>query len=165
MPKFTSPDSDSLLEVNHCHGPGKGHPCGPGERAPSTTGADTALMHGAKDIAADLAAGGERAASAKKLLSLYPADSPMHRFVAELKPKPSLGERLAKRAAGMRRQRLASGGVAAEKQRKKDYAMARGRATQKLVRAIRQRDEGGGPTVYDRKTKRVQGQRLRKKGY
>lgn len=27
MPTFTAPDGDSLLEVNHCHGPGRGHPC------------------------------------------------------------------------------------------------------------------------------------------
>jgi hypothetical protein len=31
MPEFTAPDGDSLEEVNHCHGPGKGHPCKAGE--------------------------------------------------------------------------------------------------------------------------------------
>jgi hypothetical protein len=36
MPDFLLPngdplyDGDPVVEVNHCHGPGKGHPCGPG---------------------------------------------------------------------------------------------------------------------------------------
>jgi hypothetical protein len=33
MPKLTVPDGDPLHEVNHCHGPGKGHPCQPGGKA------------------------------------------------------------------------------------------------------------------------------------
>ncbi len=27
MPNFVTPTDDSLVEVNHCHGPGKGHSC------------------------------------------------------------------------------------------------------------------------------------------
>ena len=32
MPNFVTPVGDSLLEVNHCHGAGKGHPCTTGGR-------------------------------------------------------------------------------------------------------------------------------------
>ena len=55
--------------------------------------------------------------------------------------RKSLKQRLADRAAGMRRNHLARGGVEAEKQRKREHQMARGRATQQTVRAIRQREE------------------------
>lgn len=47
------------------------------------------------------------------------------------------------RAAGARRMALAAGGARAEKQRKRDAALAKGRATQRTVRAIRARDDDG----------------------
>jgi hypothetical protein len=37
MPRLTVPDGDPLHEVNHCHGPGSGHPCRPGEGAGKRT--------------------------------------------------------------------------------------------------------------------------------
>lgn len=54
---------------------------------------------------------------------------------------PTNAQKMKDRAAGMRRQRLAAGGWSAEKQRKRDFQMAKGRQTQKMVRAIRKREE------------------------
>jgi len=58
-----------------------------------------------------------------------------------LKQRRTLQQRRAERAAGMRRDRLARGGVEAEKQRKRDFQMARGRQTQKLIKLIRDRKD------------------------
>lgn len=59
-------------------------------------------------------------------------------------PRPTIGQQMKARRAGMRRQRLAMGGAEAEKQRQLDWRMARGRQTQALIRAIRKREQEGG---------------------
>ena len=148
MPIFTQPSGDDLLEVNHCHGPGKGHPCdSPNEAAnranPShNTGADTVIHRRAMEMVNEIKAGGDSEAAARKELALYPADSPIHGWVQQgLKPRKSLGDRLQARAAGMHRDRLARGGAAAAKQRQRDFQMERGRQTQRLVKQIRQQED------------------------
>ena len=52
----------------------------------------------------------------------------------------SMRQRAKDRAAGARRMARAAGGVQAEKQRKRDAQMARGRAQQRLIRQTRQQD-------------------------
>jgi hypothetical protein len=133
MPHFTVPDGDSLIEVNHCHGPGQGHPCRPGEGRSESELERERLRHQAEDVRSGMAQRRE-----ERLATTTVGDVERHEQMAK---RPSLGDRLANRAAGMRRQRLAAGGVSAEKQRKKDFQMARGRQTQKMVRAIRSREE------------------------
>jgi hypothetical protein len=203
MPEFTVPNGDPLHEVNHCHGPGKGHPCKAGEgggRSESELERER-QRHAAEDTRAkmersrhereenltvgdaerheqrakgqtpkdlDLAAmqrtgalkraeqqqhqksfatsGGEAGERRRKLSvqqMLNDAFPPPEGSVeiAPPKPRPPLAQRLKDRSAAMRRERLAAGGVRAEKQRKRDYQMAKGRQTQKTVRAIRKREE------------------------
>lgn len=147
MPIFTQPAADDLLEVNHCHGKGRGHPCDSPDEAANranpnhNTGADTVVYRRAMEIVAELKAGGARAEAARKELALYPPDSPIHGWAGWVDQKLSAQKRSKDRAAGMRRDRLARGGAAAEKQRKRDFQMARGRQTQRVIQQIRQREE------------------------
>jgi hypothetical protein len=55
--------------------------------------------------------------------------------------RESLGARNKRRAAGMSRMKIASGGASAEKERKRLHRLTRGRDTQRLIRAIRARED------------------------
>lgn len=142
MPKFTVPDGDPLHEANDCHSPA-GSPAG-GQFC-STEGRSAGDLerererHRREDLRDDMAR-----SRRDRLENMTVGDVERHEQMAKGQtptPRPSLGDRIASKAAGMRRQRLAGGGEAARKQRDLDYRMARGRATQKTVRAIRQRAE------------------------
>ena len=144
MPRFTVPDGDPLHEANDCHTPA-GSPAG-GQfcSAEGRSAGDLERereRHRREDLRDEMAR-----SRRDRLENMTVGDVERHEQMAKGQPvappkRLSLGDRIAKKAAGMRRQRLATGGISAEKQRKKDFAMARGRATQKTIRAIRQREE------------------------